>query len=101
MLRGAGSLMSLFSLDSKERAEEANDRGEISGGGGAKISWPLISLNLASDICFLLFISASLCNNVPLNSRCLATSGIDVGFLGEILSSSALNDIWLIPLIVC
>ncbi|KAG7034196.1 hypothetical protein SDJN02_03923, partial [Cucurbita argyrosperma subsp. argyrosperma] len=71
---GAGSPMSLLSFDSKLR-EAANDRGVISGG-APKMSCPLSSLFLASDVCFLLLASESLCN-VPLNSRCFATSGIE------------------------
>ena len=87
-VRGAGSPMSLLSFDSKVRVA-ATDRGTISGG-GPKMSCPLSSLFLASDISFLFFKSDSL--KVPLNSRCFATSGIEVGFLGEIRSSS-LNEI--------
>lgn len=94
---GAGSPMSLLAWDSEVRTV-ATDRGTISGG-GPKMSCPLSSLVLAFDMCFLAFESKSLCN-VPLNSRCFATSGIEVGFLGEILPS-ALNDIWLIPFRAC
>lgn len=86
---GAGSPMSLLALDSGMRVV-ATDRGTISGG-GPKMSCPLSSLDLAFDICFLVVASESLFN-VPLNSRCFATSGIEDGFLGEILPS-ALNDI--------
>ena len=60
---------------------------------------PLISLYFEVDICFLIFASDLVCN-VPLNSRCFATSGREVGFLGETLPS-ALNDIWLIPFSAC
>jgi len=81
--------MSLLSLDSIVRAA-ATDRGTISGG-GPNMSFPESSLVLAFDVCFLLFESESLCI-VPLSSRCFATSGIEVGFLGEMLSS-VLNDI--------
>ena len=95
--RGAGSPMSLLSLDSVERAA-TNERGLISEG-GAKMSCPLISLYFEVDICFLIFASDLVCN-VPLNSRCFATSGREVGFLGETLPS-ALNDIWLIPFSAC
>lgn len=82
--RGAGSPISLLSFISIERAA-ANDRRGISGG-GPKMSLPLSSLHLASEICFLILLSASL-SNVPLSSRCFATSGIVVGFLGETFSS--------------
>uniref|UniRef100_A0A7C9CW08 Uncharacterized protein n=1 Tax=Opuntia streptacantha TaxID=393608 RepID=A0A7C9CW08_OPUST len=95
--RGAGSPMSFISLDSSERAA-ANDRGGFSGG-GPKISCPLSSLHLASDNGFLIFASES-ATNVPLSSRCFATSGTDVGFLGVTLSS-VLKEIWLIPLRAC
>ena len=86
---GRGSPISLLSFDSKVRAA-ATLRGTISGG-GPNMSFPLSSLVLAFDICFLLIASDSLCS-VPLSSRCFATSGRVVGFLGEMLSS-VLNDI--------
>lgn len=80
--RGAGSPISLFSLITIDRAD---DLAGISAG-GPKMSVPLSSLDLASEICFLVRLSESL-SNVPLSSRCFATSGIVVGFLGEIFSS--------------
>jgi len=89
--------MSLLSFDSKVRAA-AMERGTISGG-GPNISFPVSSLVLAFDICFWVFASKSVCK-VPLSSRCFATSGIEVGFLGLTLSS-VLNDIWLTPFIAC
>lgn len=67
--------------------------------GGAKISWPLSSLDFRSDICLFILLSSSL-RSVPLSSRCFATSAIEVGFFGEMLSSSA-NEMWLIVLIAC
>jgi len=70
---------------------EANERGTISGG-MPNISFPPISLVLELDISFLLFVPGSFCN-VPPSSRCFATSGKEVGFLGEMLSSLLLNDI--------
>jgi hypothetical protein len=51
-------------------------------------------LDFKSDICLFILLSSSL-RRVPLSSRCLATSAIEVGFLGEMLSSSA-NEMWLI-----
>lgn len=94
---GAGSPMSLLSFDSIDRAA-ANDLGWASEG-GPKISLPLSSLVFASDSSFLVLLSDSL-SSVPLNSRCFATSGIVVGFFGEIFSS-VLNEIWLIPFAAC
>lgn len=96
-LRGAGSPISLLSFGSTLRAD-AKDRGGISGG-GPNMSFPLSSLHLASDRSFLILLSDPF-SSVPLNSRCFATSGTLVGFLGEILSSVP-KDIWLIPLAVC
>ena len=95
--RGTGSPMSSLSFDSKVCAG-ATERGTISGA-EPKMSFPLSSLVLALDICLLLFVSASV-SNVPLSSRCFATSGREVGFLGVMLPS-VLNDIWLIPFIAC
>lgn len=71
--------------------------GKISGG-GAKMSCPLSSLHLASERCFFNFSSSF--SSVPLSSRCFATSGREMGFFGETLSSSP-NEIWLIPEIAC
>lgn len=87
--RGTDSATFLLSFDSKVCAA-ANVRGTISGG-GSNISFPLSSLVLAFDVCFLLHVSGLLCN-VPPSSRCFAASGKEVGFLGEMLSS-VLNDI--------
>jgi hypothetical protein len=56
-------------------------------------------LFLASESCLLILASASLAD-VPLSSRCLATSGSEDGFFGETLPS-ALNEIWLIPATAC
>lgn len=63
------------------------------------MSFPLSSLDLASESCFLTLVSNSL-SAVPLSSRCFATSEIDVGFFGETFSS-VLNEIWLIALTAC
>lgn len=87
MLRGAGGLTSLLSFS---RIRAANGLETISGG-GPKMSFPLSSLDLASEIGFFDLAPDSL-SSVPLSSRCFATSVRVVGFFGETLSS-ALNDI--------
>lgn len=56
--------------------------------GGEKMPWPLSSFDFALDTCFFSLLSSSLWS-VPLSSRCFATSAMEVGFLGETLSSSA------------
>jgi hypothetical protein len=83
--RGEGSPN--WMLSCKAKARTVVGRGKISGG-GAKMSCPLSSLDLAVEICFFNMASDSL-SKVPLSSRCFATSGRVVGFLGETLSSSA------------
>lgn len=93
--RGAGSPISLFSFIPIARADDRAGTSE----GGPKMSVPLSSLDLASESCFLIRLSESL-SIVPLSSRCFATSGTVVGFLGEILSS-VLKEIWLIPIAAC
>jgi hypothetical protein len=92
---GADSPISMLPLKCNVRA--VNGRGKISGG-GAKMSCPLSSLHFASESCFCNF--ASSLSSVPLNSRCFATSGREVGFLGDKPSSSP-NEIWLIPTTAC
>ena len=85
-------------LPFKSKVRAVVGRGKISGG-GANMSCPLSSWYLASESCFFSFSSASL-TKFPLNSRCFATSGRVVGFLGETPPSSP-NEIWLIPASVC